>query len=86
MKIAPALTSLVALAALAGGCAQQGGAPEPMADRRTLDCPAGHTRTCEINRIGRIRHGTFAHDAEKCSCVPDGSRQLESPRIPTIRQ
>jgi len=37
---------------------------------------------CEAKNIGRIRHGTFARNNEKCGCVPDDARIMTSPVIP----
>ncbi|HZW59724.1 MAG TPA: hypothetical protein VFE85_05465 [Woeseiaceae bacterium] len=76
--------SLPVLAACAAGA----GTPRADAIERgaRLRCPAGHTLTCEANRIGRIFQGTFAKNTDKCACVPDNGRSLESPVIPTIRQ
>ncbi|WP_156762862.1 hypothetical protein [Woeseia oceani] len=65
-----------------GGCSQN-----PMhkdADKTARHCPAGSTMTCEADTIGRIRHGTFAKNNEKCACVQEGTRSLESPAIPSI--
>ncbi|MEQ8206396.1 MAG: hypothetical protein RIA65_09495 [Woeseia sp.] len=67
---------------LLGACAQ-----DPMhkdAGRTSLHCPAGSTMTCEVDTIGRIRHGTFAKNNEKCACVQEGTRSLESPAIPSV--
>jgi len=74
---------LLGLAGIIGGCA-----PSPMhkdAGRVSVQCPASHTMVCEANKIGRIRHGTFARNTDKCACVPDGVATLDSPVIPTIR-
>lgn len=65
------------------GCAQS-----PMhrdANRAEVNCPAGQTLTCEANNIGRIRHGTFARSTDKCACVHDDGRSLNSPVIPSIQ-
>ncbi|MDZ7644596.1 MAG: hypothetical protein U5K76_10490 [Woeseiaceae bacterium] len=56
------------------------------ANRVSADCPAGQNKVCEVDRIGRIHHGTFANSSSKCACVPDDGRSLDSPVIPTIRQ
>lgn len=76
--------AFVAALLVVAGCAQN-----PMhrdAGRVDLKCPPSHNMVCEANKIGRIRHGTFAHETDKCACVPDTGRTLESPVIPTIRQ
>lgn len=78
------LTLAAALVALSG-CAPQ----EPRyrtESRASLQCPAGHTKTCEAKRIGRIRHGTFARDTDRCACVPDTGPILQTPVIPSTRQ
>lgn len=56
------------------------------ANRVSLQCPQGHTMQCEANRIGRIRHGSFGKDNDRCACVPDNGRMIESPKIPAIHR
>lgn len=67
-----------------GGCAA--GTGTAAASQANMRCPVGQTMTCEANKIGRIHHGTFRKNYEKCACVPDTMRTLDSPVIPTIRQ
>ena len=50
----------------------------------SMRCPAGSTMTCEAEQIGRMRHGSFPKSNEKCGCVPDSSRGMQSPSIPGI--
>lgn len=67
---------------LAGACASS-----PMRNDSgtvSLRCPSGSTMICEADTIGRMRHGTFANNDKKCGCVPESSRGLESPSIPSI--
>lgn len=74
----------VLLMTAAAGCASN---PGPSDDSEAArHCPAGHTMTCEADRIGRIFHGTFRNDVEKCACVPDGGRTLDSPVIPSVHR
>ncbi len=47
-----------------------------------VNCPAGHTMTCEARTTGRIRHGSFGKNYEKCACVPEGFELPPSPVIP----
>lgn len=66
---------------LLGACAQS-----PMhkdAGKVAQHCPAGTTLTCEANQIGRIRHGSFSKSNDRCACVQDGGRALNSPVIPS---
>ncbi len=67
-----------------GGCAT--GTSKAAATQANMRCPVGQTMTCEANKIGRIHHGTFRKNYEKCACVPDTTRTLDSPVIPVIRQ
>ena len=65
-----------------GACAEN-----PMhrdAGKVAQNCPVGSTLTCEANQIGRMRHGTFSRNTDKCACVQDGGRALNSPVIPAI--
>jgi hypothetical protein len=68
---------------LLGACASDSG------ERTTRDeaprCPAAHTLTCEAKSTGRIHHGTFRKDYDRCACVPEGRGSLDSPVIPVIR-
>ena len=67
-----------------GGCVT--GTSKTAATQANMRCPVGQTMTCEANKIGRIHHGTFRKNYEKCACVPDTMRTLDSPVIPVIRQ
>lgn len=78
----PRQIAVVALGVLLGACAQ--GPMHKDAGKVAQHCPAGATLTCEADTIGRLRHGTFAKKANKCACVQDGSRTIQSPAIPTI--
>jgi hypothetical protein len=40
--------------------------------------------TCEARRTGRIRHGSFGKNYEKCACVPEGFELPPSPVIPRL--
>lgn len=78
------LVLAVSLAFLFTACAPQ--TPKfANSKAKRIDCPGGTTMMCEANTIGRIRHGTFARANDKCSCVPDDSRMINSPVIPTIQ-
>ena len=79
------ILALAAILVAISGCAPQ----EPRyrtEQRASLKCPAGHTLTCEAKKIGRIRHGTFARDNDRCGCVPDSGPILQTPVIPSTRQ
>jgi hypothetical protein len=75
--------AVIAASALLGACAQ--GPMHKDAGKVALHCPAGSTLTCEADTIGRLRHGTFAKNMDKCACVQDGSRTIDSPVIPAIQ-
>lgn len=66
------------------GCATGTGAAA--SSQANMRCPIGQTMTCEANKIGRIHHGTFRKNYDKCACVPETTRTLDSPVIPVIRQ
>lgn len=66
------------------GCAT--GTGTAAATQANMRCPVGQTMTCEANKIGRIHHGTFRKNYDKCACVPETTRTLDSPVIPVIRQ
>ncbi len=77
-----ALLPVVALLFVSSGCTsnpQQAG--QVQAEAR-VKCPAGHTMTCEARTTGRIRHGSFGKNYEKCACVPEGFELPPSPVIP----
>lgn len=78
-----ALLAALLLTALAGCASSPGRSDDTRAATR---CPVGHTMTCEADRIGRIFHGTFRSDIEKCACVPDDGRTLDSPVIPSVHR
>lgn len=91
MSSVPIRISLLAAVILVAGCAQQppthaqasAGATEGR--RATLRCPVGTTMMCETRRTGRIHHGTFARGNDRCACVPEGMRPMESPVIPSTQ-
>jgi len=64
-------------------CAAQ---PQSGGDKRqaSMQCPPGATLTCEVDRTGRLYHGTFKKDLDKCGCVDETSRTINSPAIPSI--
>lgn len=72
--------------ALLCGCAPQNpqNSQYRSAPRASLQCPTGHTMTCEATSIGRIRHGSFARNSDRCACVPDDGPVLQSPVIPSM--
>lgn len=78
------VTLMLAGSLTLSGCAT--GASTAAATQANMRCPVGQTMTCEANKIGRIHHGTFRKNYEKCACVPDTMRTLDSPVIPAIRQ
>lgn len=77
--LAAAMLSLFVLAACARSPMHRD-ASRPAA----VNCPAGTTLTCEANTVGRIRHGSFSRNNDKCACVQDDGRSLNSPVIPSI--
>ncbi len=77
-----ALMPVAAVLIVATGCTsnpQQAG--HVQAETR-VKCPPGQTMTCEVRTTGRIRHGSFRSNLEKCSCVPEGFDLPPSPVIP----
>jgi hypothetical protein len=79
----PSLPAIVLLA-LATGCASNPGHAPQAANAVGAKCPAGTTLTCEARTTGRIHHGTFAKDNDRCACVRDYDDLPESPAIPTF--
>ena len=75
----PELTALLVLLNVAG-CAAQG--QSRFAREQGVQCPPGHTMTCEVRKIGRIHHGTFRKNYDSCSCVPNSIAQETIPVIP----
>jgi hypothetical protein len=51
-----------------------------------LECPAGHTLTCETRTTGRIHHGSFGKDNDRCACVSADHKPMVSPAIPSIHR
>jgi hypothetical protein len=78
-KITVALAAIASIWLLAG-CAAGGGGTH-MATEAGLQCPKGFTVTCEVRKIGRIHHGTFAKSLESCACV---SNTMHSQTVPVI--
>lgn len=72
---------------LAAGCSSNPRQPQ-QAQRTEAEaaarCPSGYTMTCEARRTGRIRHGSFGKNYEKCACVPEGFELPPSPVIPRL--
>jgi len=66
------------------GCASGGGGSPRMAGQADLRCPAGHTVTCEVRKIGRIHHGSFGKNYDSCACVSDSSHAQTTPVIPRL--
>jgi hypothetical protein len=79
------LVPAAALLALAGGCASHP-QTEQVSNAVGVECPAGHTLTCETRTTGRIHHGSFGRDNDRCACVSNDRATLNSPVIPSIRQ
>lgn len=79
------LVPAAALLALFGGCAAHP-QPEQVSNAVGVECPAGHTLTCETRTTGRIHHGSFGKDNDRCACVSNDRATLNSPVIPSIRQ
>ena len=71
--------------ALVAGCASSP-KPEQVSNAVGVECPAGHTLTCETRTTGRIHHGSFGRDNDRCACVSDDRGTMNSPVIPSIRQ
>lgn len=74
-----------ALLVLVAGCASNP-RPEQISNAVGVECPAGHTLTCETRTTGRIHHGSFGKDNDRCACVSNDHDTLNSPVIPSIRQ
>lgn len=70
---------------LVGGCASQSNSGPQAAAAIGIQCPAGHTLTCEARSTGRIHHGSFRKDNDHCACVREGFDLPASPVIPGIR-
>ena len=66
------------------GCASGGGGSPRMTGQAALRCPAGHTVTCEVRKIGRIHHGSFGRNYDSCACVSNSSRAQTTPVIPRL--
>jgi hypothetical protein len=82
-RIFRSVSTALSCALLAAACAPQ--TPKfAEAHTQRVACPGGTTMMCEAKTIGRIRHGTFAQANDKCACVPDDSRMINSPVIPSI--
>ncbi|MGB5345155.1 MAG: hypothetical protein WBN23_03225 [Woeseia sp.] len=82
-KILRSVSTALSFALLVAACAPQ--TPKfAEANAQRVNCPGGTTMMCEAKTIGRIRHGTFARANDKCACVPDDSRMINSPVIPAI--
>lgn len=75
----------VLLSFLVAGCASNQG-PEQVSNAVGRECPAGHTLTCETRTTGRIHHGSFGKDNDRCACVSVDQSPMISPAIPSIRQ
>lgn len=71
--------------ALIAGCASNS-QPEQVSNAVGTKCPVGHTLTCETRTTGRIHHGSFGKDNERCACVSADHNPMVSPAIPSIRQ
>jgi hypothetical protein len=67
---------------VATGCAANPRQAGHVQAEARVKCPAGHTMTCEARTTGRIRHGSFGKNYEKCACVPEGFELPPSPVIP----
>ncbi|HEX7719373.1 MAG TPA: hypothetical protein VF389_06175 [Woeseiaceae bacterium] len=77
-----ALLPVAALLIVSTGCTSN---PQQAGEAQTearVKCPAGHTMTCEARTTGRIRHGSFGKNYEKCACVAEGFELPPSPMIP----
>ena len=77
----PAALSLI----LIGGCASNS-QPEQVSNAVGIKCPPGHTLTCETRTTGRIHHGSFGKENERCACVSADHNPMVSPAIPSVRQ
>lgn len=75
----------VLLSILIAGCASNQ-RPEQVSNAVGRECPPGHTLTCETRTTGRIHHGSFGKDNERCACVSADHRPMVSPAIPSIGQ
>lgn len=76
-----------ALLILIAGCASNPRTEQHASSNAVgIQCPAGHTLTCETRTTGRIRHGSFGKDNERCACVSQDHAPMVSPAIPSIRQ
>jgi len=82
-----ALSPVVAAVALIlmAGCASNS-QPEQVSNAVGMKCPAGHTLTCETRTTGRIHHGSFGKDNDRCACVSADHDPMVSPAIPSVRQ
>ena len=69
---------------LAAGCTSNPQQAQRTEAEAAARCPSGHTMTCEARRTGRIRHGSFGKNYEKCACVPEGFELPPSPVIPRL--
>lgn len=76
----PAAVGLILIA----GCASN--SPQQASSAAVARCPTGHTLTCETRTTGRIHHGSFGKDNERCACVSADQAPMVSPVIPSIRQ
>lgn len=83
LRLSPVL--VIAPCLIAAGCASN--PPERQASNAVgVECPAGHTLTCEARTTGRIHHGSFRKDNDHCACVSEEHDPMVSPVIPSIRQ
>lgn len=67
------------------GCAS-GTQPQQTSNAVGMECPAGHTLTCETRATGRIHHGSFGKDNDRCACVSADHKPMVSPAIPSIHR
>lgn len=80
----PAIAPVIALLLLVTACTANPQQPRSTSTEARMNCPAGHTMTCEARTTGRIRHGSFGKNYEKCACVAEGFELPPSPVIPRL--
>ena len=78
------LMPVAGLLIVATGCASNPRHADPGQTEARVKCPPSHTMTCEARMTGRIRHGSFGKNYEKCACVPEGFELPPSPVIPRL--
>jgi hypothetical protein len=78
MKLENAMTlgAVMLLAACASGNSR-----EPRQLSASDTCAPNETLVCEVSNTGRIKHGSFSKEGERCAC---SDRRKGAPLIPGI--